>query len=48
MFYINKKTDLTIELLQKMINKFNTEVKPKLEKNKKYYDGLQAILNKSY
>lgn len=48
MFYINKKTELTIELLQKMINRFNTEVKPKLEKNKKYYDGLQAILNKSY
>lgn len=48
MFYINKDTELNIELLQKMINKFNTEVKPKLEKNKKYYDGIQAILNKSY
>lgn len=48
MFYINKNTELNIELLQKMINKFNTDVKPKLEKNKKYYDGIQAILNKSY
>ena len=48
MFYINKNTELNIELLNKMINKFNTEVKPKLEKNKKYYDGIQAILNKSY
>ena len=48
MFYINKKTELNIELLNKMINKFNVEVKPKLEKNKKYYDGKQEILNKSY
>lgn len=48
MFYINKNTELNIELLQKMINKFNTDVKPKLEKNKKYYDGIQAILNKAY
>jgi SPP1 family phage portal protein len=48
MFYINKNTELNIELLQKMIKKFNTDVKPKLEKNKKYYDGIQAILNKSY
>jgi SPP1 family phage portal protein len=48
MFYINKDKELTIELLNKMINKFNIDVKPKLEKNKKYYDGVQAILNKSY
>lgn len=48
MFYINKNTELTIELLSKMINRFITEDKPKLEKNKKYYDGIQAILNKSY
>ena len=48
MFYLNKDTDLTIELLNKMINKFKVEVQPKLEKNKKYYDGIQAILNKAY
>ena len=48
MFYLNKDTDLTVELLNKMINKFIVEVQPKLEKNKKYYDGIQAILNKSY
>ena len=48
MFYINKDKELDIELLNKMIQKFNTDVKPKLEKNKKYYDGVQAILNKSY
>lgn len=48
MFYLNKDTELNTELLYKMINRFNLEVKPKLEKNKKYYDGVQAILNKSY
>jgi SPP1 family phage portal protein len=48
MFYINKEQELNIELLSKMINKFNIDVKPQLEKNKKYYDGVQAILNKEY
>ena len=48
MFYINKDKELTIELLNKMIDKFNSDIKPNLEKNKKYYDGVQAILNKSY
>jgi SPP1 family phage portal protein len=48
LFYVNKGTELSVELLQKMINKFNINVQPKLNKYKKYYDGLQAILNKSY
>lgn len=48
MFFMNKEKELTIELLQKMINKFNIEIKPKLKKNKDYYDGKQAILNKTY
>lgn len=48
MFYINKDTELTIDLLNKMINKFNLEVEPKLRKYKDYYDGVQAILNKTY
>ena len=48
MFYLNKETELGIELLQKMINKFNMEVEPKLNKYKRYYDGLQSILNKKY
>ena len=48
MFYLNKNTELTVELLQKMIERFMVNEKPKLEKYKKYYDGLQAILNKSY
>lgn len=48
MFFISKDTELNIELLDKMISKFNLDVKPKLKKNKNYYDGIQAILNKSY
>ena len=40
--------ELTADLLQKMINRFRLNVEPKLNKYKKYYDGLQAILNKSY
>lgn len=48
MFYINKETQLTTELLQKMINKFRINVEPKLHRYKNYYDGLQAILNKAY
>ena len=31
-----------------MINKFRVNVEPKLTKYKQYYDGIQAILNKSY
>lgn len=48
MFYVNKETELTVELLQKMINNFLTQVQPKLQKNKQYYDGIQEILKKSY
>ena len=48
MFYLNKDTELTVDLLQKMINRFRVNVEPKLHRYKNYYDGLQAILNKSY
>ena len=48
MFYIANDTELSVELLQKMINRFRTTVEPKLNKYKNYYDGIQAILNKSY
>ena len=48
MFYLNKETELTTALLYKMISKFRVEVEPKLKKYKNYYDGVQAILNKSY
>lgn len=48
MFYLNKDIELSTELLYKMINRFRLEVEPKLNKRKNYYDGVQAILNKSY
>ena len=48
MFYINKDTELTVELLGKMIETFNLNNEPKLKKYKNYYDGIQAILNKTY
>ena len=48
MFYLNKDRELTTELLQKMIGSFLVNVEPKLLKYKKYYDGQQAILSKSY
>ena len=37
MFYLNRNTELTPALLQKMINKFRVNVEPKLNKNKNYY-----------
>lgn len=48
MFYINKEVELDETLLQKMINKFVVNVKPRLQRYKNYYDGIQAILNKTY
>jgi hypothetical protein len=48
LFYVNQETELSIELLQKMINRFRINVEPKLTKYKNYYDGIQNILNKSY
>lgn len=48
MFYLNKNTELTTELLGKMINKFRLEVLPKRQKWMNYYNGVQAILQKAY
>ena len=48
MFVVNKETELSKELLQKMINRHFIDVEPKLNKYKKYYDGHQAILSKAY
>ena len=48
MFYLNRDTELSVELLNKLIHRFNLNVQPKLTKYKNYYDGIQAILNKSY
>jgi SPP1 family phage portal protein len=48
LFYLNKNEELDAALLNKIINRFNINVKPRLERYKNYYDGLQAIMNKSY
>ena len=48
MFYLSKEKELTVELLHKMINHFNLNDLPRLNKYKNYYDGLQAILQKTY
>ena len=48
MFYINKETELDAALLHKMIVKYHTEVEPRLNKYKNYYDGIQKILQKTY
>lgn len=45
---MNKEAELTVEMLQKMINRFNISVLPRLNKYKNYYDGIQQILNKTY
>ena len=48
MIYLSRETELTTDLLQKIINKFTVNTLPKLQKYKNYYDGKQAILNKTY
>ena len=48
MFSLPRETELTPDLLYKMICKFNQNIVPKLQKYKDYYDGKQAILSKSY
>ena len=39
MFCINRDTELTTDLLTRMIGKFITNEQPKLQKWKNYYDG---------
>ena len=48
MFYINKNTELTVDLLSRMIDKFYVEEEPRLKKYKDYYDGIHTILLKQY
>lgn len=48
MFYLNKNVELTTDLLQKMLQRFQLNVEPQLRKYKNYYDGAQAILQKAY
>lgn len=48
LIFFNKDTELTSELLRKMINHFTLNVQPKLIKYKKYYDGEHEVLKKTY
>jgi SPP1 family phage portal protein len=48
MFTLSKNTELTKELLQKILNRFMTTELPKLQLWGNYYRGKHAILNKSY
>lgn len=48
MFYLNKNVELNPALLGKMLQRFHTDVEPRLRKYKDYYDGVQAILQKVY
>lgn len=48
MFFLNKDTELTPALISKMMNQFIVAVRPTLRNYKNYFDGKQAILNKSY
>ncbi len=48
MFMLSKDTELTTELLRKILDKFNTTERPKRERWKNYYDGKMDILQKKY
>ena len=48
MIYLDKNTELTTDLLHKIINRFVMNVQPKLQRWENYYNGKHDILNKSY
>ena len=48
MFMLSKDTELTPELLRKILDRFNTTERPKRERWKNYYDGKMDILKKTY
>jgi SPP1 family phage portal protein len=48
MFYLNRDTELSVDLISKMIEKYRIDVLPTLTKYKDYYDGRQKILEKAY
>ena len=48
MFYLSKERELDKALLEKMIQRFNDAVRPRLQRWEDYYDGKQAILQKAY
>lgn len=45
---LSKDTELTPELLRKILDRFNTTERPKRERWKNYYDGKMDILQKQY
>lgn len=48
MFYLDKNTELTTDLIQKMVSKYVLNTLPQLQKYKDYYSGNHKILNKTY
>ena len=48
MIYLDGDTELTTDVLQKIINRFVMNVQPKLQRWNNYYNGKHDILNKSY
>lgn len=48
MFYVAGETELTAELLQKIMNKFQFNNLPKLQRMWNCYNGKHEILNKAY
>ena len=45
---LSKDTELTPQLLRKILDRFNTTERPKRERWKNYYDGKMDILQKQY
>ena len=48
MFMLSKDTELTTDLLRKILDKFNTTESKKRKRWKNYYDGKMDILKKTY
>ena len=48
MFLFSKNEELTVDILNKMLNNYATTYLPALKHYKDYFDGRQAILSKSY
>lgn len=48
MIYLDRDTELTTDILQKIINRFVMNVQPKLQRWENYYNGKHDILCKSY
>lgn len=48
MFYLSKDKELTVEILKSMIESFQINVAPRLQKYRNYYEGEQNILKKAY